>query len=263
MPRLGTTDRRIIAALAAAVFTMTTVALTAPAGAARDHTHHRNHRRPHGSSAPAALTAGRTGKTTSQNWSGYVARNGTFTSISGSWTVPAVDCSSTPNGVAAMWVGLDGAGSHTVEQTGTFSICDGGVASYGAWFEAFPASSVRISNTVAAGDGMTATVTNTAPQAFDLVLTNKTRGWTSTNPITVRGRLASAEAVAEAPSLQQQIQPLANFGTVSFSNVTVNGAPIDNVAPQAITMAALGGRITKAVPGPLAGGSFSVSWRHA
>jgi len=225
------------------------------------HTHH--HQGVHASSQPGLLQAARTRKTISQNWSGFVASGGKFTSVSGSWTVPAVDCSSTPNGVAAMWVGIDGAGSKTVEQTGTFSACDQGNTQYAAWYEAFPASSILLPNPVGPGDTMTATVTNTAPNTFSLVLTNNSRNWTSTNVIQVRGRLASAEAIAEAPSVHGQIVPLANFGTVSFSNVTVNGSPLSSARQvMPVTMQSLTG-VVKSVPSALSGGSFSVSWRHA
>ena len=248
-------------ALGAAV--LVAVTAVAPAGAAQ-HRHHRDHRHefPHTSSQPGDLKAARTRKTISQNWSGYVASGGRFTSVSGSWTVPSVNCSSTPNGVAAMWVGLDGAGSKTVEQTGTFSACDQGTASYSAWYEAFPASSILLPQPVGPGDTMTASVTNVAPNSFSLVLTNNSRGWTSTNNVQVRGRLVSAEAIAEAPSLHGQTVPLADFGTVSFSNVTVNGSPLASIGKAVpVTMASLSG-VTKAVPSTLAGGNFSVTWRH-
>ncbi|MBV8958604.1 MAG: hypothetical protein JOZ37_13500 [Actinobacteria bacterium] len=249
-------------ALGAAV--LVAVSGVVPAGALQ-HRHHRNHRHetPHTSSQPGDLKAARTRKTISQNWSGYVASGGRFTTVSGSWTVPAVNCSSTPNGVVALWVGIDGAGSKTVEQTGTFSACDQGSASYAAWYEAFPASSIILPNPVGPGDNMSATVTNTGPNTFSLVLTNNSRGWTSTNNIQVRGRLASAEAIVEAPSLHGQIVPLADFGSTGFSNVTVNGAPLSSTRGlQPVTMASLGG-VVKAVPSVLSGGSFSVSWRHA
>jgi hypothetical protein len=160
-----------------------------------------------------------------------------------------------------MWLGLDGAGSHTVEQTGTFSACDSGVAQYAAWYEAFPASSILLPDPVAPGDRMTATVTNTSPQLFQLVLSDQSKGWTETNNVRVNGRLVSAEAIAEAPSVLGQVVPLANFGTASFNNVTVNGAPLAASAPVAVTMASPGG-VVKAVPGALSGGDFSVGWRH-
>jgi hypothetical protein len=262
------TQRRnpIIAVALLALLAMV-VGSMSPAGAALRHSHRRTHRHhmPHADSQPGVtqpeIDAART-KKTSQNWSGYVASGGKFTSISGSWTVPSVNCSSTPDGVAAMWVGIDGAGSRTVEQTGTFSLCDHGTASYAAWYEAFPAPSVMLPDPVGAGDVISATVTNTSPQMFQLVLTNQSRGWTSTNTVRVNGRLASAEAIAEAPSVQGQITPLADFGTVGFSNVAVNGAPLSSSRAIPVTMASPAG-VVKAVPGGLSGGSFSVTWRHA
>jgi hypothetical protein len=256
-------DRRTITVMVLAMSVGGLLALGDPAGALVGHTHSRTHHpHLHASSQPA-LDAGRgQRRPTSQNWAGYVAQGGKFTSIRGSWTVPAVDCTSTPTGVVAMWVGIDGAGSHTVEQTGTFSACEHGAPSYAAWYEAFPASSTIIANPVGPGDTMTATVTNTGPQTFNLVLTDNTRGWTSSNPIKVRGRLVSAEAIAEAPSVLGQIVPLANFGSVAFHDVTVNGGPFTTAGAQPVTMATLSG-VVKASPGPLSGGSFEVNWRHA
>lgn len=256
--------RTMIGAIALGSTLVFAVATITPAGALQ-HSHRRNHRHqiPHTSSQPGQLEAARTRRTISQNWSGYVASGGRFTDVSGSWTVPSVDCSSTPNGVVALWVGIDGAGSKTVEQTGTFSACDQGSASYAAWYEAFPAASIILPNPVRPGDNMSATVKNTGPQTFTLVLTNNSQGWTSTNNIQVRGRLVSAEAIVEAPSLHGQIVPLANFGTTGFSNVTANGAPLSaarSVVP--VTMATLTG-LVKAAPSALSGGDFSVSWRHA
>jgi hypothetical protein len=46
-----------------------------------------------------------------------------------------------------------------------------------------------------------------------------------------KARLASAEAIAEAPSGSGGVLPLTNFGTVSFSAVTVNGQPIGAFTP--------------------------------
>jgi len=264
--RASTTGRAVrrLATVVSALLILATAVVGAPslAGAASRHTHHRTHHHgssPHSDSQPALLF--RRSRSTSQNWSGYVARGGPFTSVAGTWSIPAVDCGTTPDGVAAIWVGIDGSGSRTVEQTGTFGECDHGTPSYAAWYEAYPARSIIIDNPVAPGDVMHATVTNTGPQNFDLVLSDQTKGWSSTNHITVRGRLVSAEAIAEAPSVLGQLQPLADFGSVGFTGVTVNGQPLANSHPLAVTMAAPGG-IVKAVPGALSGGDFTVGWRH-
>jgi hypothetical protein len=58
------------------------------------------------------------------------------------------------------------------------------------------------------------------------------------------------------------VLPLTNFGTVTFSAVTVNGQSIGAFNPDRIEMVANG--VTKATTSGLSGGtSFSVTWRHS
>ncbi len=93
--------------------------------------------------------------------------NGAYTSVSTSWTQPAITgcTSSDPTGLtknspyAAFWDGLDGYNSNSVEQTGTIGYCSGSTAKYYAWYEMYPAGSVTYSNPVASGDQMSASVT--------------------------------------------------------------------------------------------------------
>lgn len=75
------------------------------------------------------------GTVESENWSGYAVTVSSLTVAKGSWTVPAVNCSKTPNTYAAFWVGIDGYSSSTVEQTGTLAQCSGSSAAYYAWYE--------------------------------------------------------------------------------------------------------------------------------
>ena len=102
-----------------------------------------------------------------------------MTAASGSWTVPAVKCSGGQS-YAAFWVGIDGANSGTVEQTGTLGQCFGGVASYSAWYEFYPAASVTISSiTVRPGDVFSASVSYSGA-TFTLTITDQTTGQTFT-----------------------------------------------------------------------------------
>src|SRR5579884_4318905 len=73
---------------------------------------------------------------TSTNWSGYAVTGNRFTSVSASWTEPAVTCSGTA--YSSFWVGLDGDTSNTVEQTGTDADCSGSTPQYYAWYEMYP-----------------------------------------------------------------------------------------------------------------------------
>ncbi len=79
------------------------------------------------------------GAATSTNWSGYAVTGpaGSVTDAKGSWIVPSVTCSSAAS-YSSFWVGIDGFGSNTVEQTGTDSDCQSGSPTYYAWYEFYP-----------------------------------------------------------------------------------------------------------------------------
>jgi hypothetical protein len=200
----------------------------------------------------------------SANWAGYVVVGfGPHSSVSSSWTQPAVNCATTPNAFSAFWVGLDGDGSKTVEQTGTEASCEGGVASYSAWYEMFPKRPFNYPNPVVPGDNLTATVTVMGRGRFQLKLTDTTQGWSQTTLQKRRSaKRFSAEVIAEAPSSRREVLPLAAFGTVGFSAVAIDGAPLTATTPghEALTMAS--GATVKATPSAINSGGFSVSWEH-
>jgi hypothetical protein len=199
---------------------------------------------------------------TSTNWSGYAAAGqpGTFTSVSSSWTQPAVTCGSQET-FSSFWVGLDGDGTQSVEQTGTEADCDGGNASYQGWWEMFPAAPVFYNNPVKPGDAMSASVTSAGGGAFTLTLTDQTQNWTQTTQQTSQtAQLGSAEVIAEAPSSQTGVLPLSNFGTVDFTNADADNAPIGNANADSLTMVSANG-VTEATPSALTGGNaFSVAF---
>ncbi|HEX6525339.1 MAG TPA: G1 family glutamic endopeptidase [Streptosporangiaceae bacterium] len=200
----------------------------------------------------------------SANWAGYAAAGqpGSFTSVSASWSQPAVNCGNAAQTFSAFWVGLDGDGTPTVEQTGTEADCANGAAANQGWYEIFPNPPVFYNNPVQPADAMTASVTSNGNGMFTLTLTDTTEGWTqSTQQSEPNAQLGSAEVIAEAPSNGQQVLPLANFGSVNFSNTTVDNQPLGNEGQNltAITMQA--GNTSLATPSALNGGNaFSVTW---
>jgi len=202
--------------------------------------------------------------TTSQstNWSGYAAASGTFTSVSASWTEPTAKCSKTA--YSSFWVGLDGYNSSTVEQTGTDSDCSGSTPKYYAWYEMYPAYPVNLSKTVKPGDSMSASVTAGSNHSFTLVISDSTQNWTfQVKKTLTSAKQSSAEVIAEAPSSISGVLPLANFGTVNFSNADANGQAIGNFNPVEIVMVT-SNKTVKAQPSALSGGtSFSDTWKHS
>jgi hypothetical protein len=196
----------------------------------------------------------------SANWSGYAAHSGTYQSVSAAWTEPTGHCG-TRTTYSSFWVGLDGFGSSTVEQTGSEVDCSGGHPVYYAWYEMYPAGSVRLAHTVRPGDQITASVTASGT-TFTLTLTDHTQGWTATeNKSLASAKKASAEVIAEAPCCTATggILPLADFGTVSFSAATVDGSPIGQTSPTRIDI----GTPTRPEDSTSAlsnGDAFSVKW---
>jgi hypothetical protein len=200
---------------------------------------------------------------TSSNWAGWDNTGSTYTSVSASWVQPAVTCAKRQTAYSSFWVGLDGDGSNSVEQTGTEADCNRGTPVYSSWYEFYPAYPVNYSNTVRPGDQFSASVTYSAG-TYTLVLTDSTQGWSHTTKGTAPSGLnASAEVIAEAPSSNRGVLPLANFGTMNFTNATVNGAALGTVpTPQKITMA--GNTYTKASVSNLTNNTnFSVTWQHS
>jgi hypothetical protein len=205
----------------------------------------------------------------SENWAGYAATGaaGSFTTVSSSWAQPAVSCGGTDT-FAAFWAGLDGDGTPTVEQTGTEADCDQGTASYQGWYEIFPNAPVFYPEPVQPGDDMSASVVADGNGMFTLTLRDATQGWTqATQQAEPDAQLGSAEVIAEAPS-DGTVLPLADFGTVNFTGVTVDDAPIGaGVNLDELTLSAPDGTALATPSALTAGGAFSVTadedeWHH-
>ncbi len=194
------------------------------------------------------------------NWGGYAATGSGFTSVSATWSQPSVTCNSTSD-IYAPWVGIDGYGSSTVEQTGVQTDCSSGSPVNSMWYEMYPAGPVYPSastHPVQAHDTIKATVTYNG-SAFVLTLQNVTRGWTFTTTQTARrAKRVSAEVIIEAPGTPHY----PNFGTISFTSATINGASLGSFNPVAMDPSNANG-IFEAHTSTISGGtSFSIAYEH-
>ncbi len=182
-------------------------------------------------------------------WGGYAVAggDGDFTSISGSWTEPSVTCNTTDD-LFAPWVGIDGYGTETVEQTGVQTDCSSGRPVLSAWYEMYPANPVYFSNAVSQGDKFTASVVATSSHKYTLTINDTTKGWTQTVSKTLSSsENATAEAVIESPTSSYP-----SFSKLSFTGVTVNGEPFADYDPDALDSGGYG-------PSALSGGNFSMT----
>jgi hypothetical protein len=194
----------------------------------------------------------------SYNWSGYAVTGskGSVTDVKASWIVPAVTCGGTPEGYSAIWTGIDGWTSNTVEQIGTDSDCVSpantpNTPTYYAWFEFYPQDAFYIGDPdrqfhgyeVSPGDTMSADVklsATTGPgpggrggriagpaghgggPTFTLTISNQTKGWSFTTTSSVPGaQESSAEWIMETPfgcPTSSGYCPLSNFGTADYGD---------------------------------------------
>ena len=193
-------------------------------------------------SSPAVLHVTTSQIAWTQNWAAYVATGDAFTSASGDWVVPTTTCGS-GNSYTSEWVGIDGVGSSTVEQTGTEVVCRGSSVQYDAWWEMYGDQTALTGGgfemqlgtdayPVAPGDHFHASIAWVGGE-WTLELDNLTAGWNfsqlvpDTNPPLAR---SSAEWVVERRQncigWSCSVGNLAATSPVTFSNISVSSANV-------------------------------------
>ena len=203
-------------------------------------------------------------RSTSRNWSGYVATGGsTYTSVTGTWVVAAPDAKVAGND--ATWVGIGGANSTDLIQAGTEATVGGdGSVTYDAWTETLPQSTRTVTLGVSAGDTVTVTIAEQSTDLWRIDMKNVTSGKTFTTTIRYASSKSSAEWIEEAPSVGRGIAPLDSFGAVRFTaaGTVVDGKQLTASSANAhpVTMANAANQ-PLAVPSALGsdGSSFTVT----
>jgi hypothetical protein len=196
----------------------------------------------------------------SNNWAGYVAAGGSFTSVSGSWIVPQV--SATGTSADATWVGIGGTTGNQLIQTGTqASINNKGQVSYQAWYEMLPANSQEIPLTINPGDSIAASITQQSANQWAISLSDITTGQNYQTTVTYAASLSSAEWIEEMPVRGRSFIPLDNFGSVQFSALSAvqNGASLTPAQANAHSIV-MGNNLGQVLAQPSALGSDGASF---
>ncbi|HEV3244950.1 MAG TPA: G1 family glutamic endopeptidase, partial [Candidatus Paceibacterota bacterium] len=125
----------------------------------------------------SALAPAGSSNTNALNWAGYVATGGTYTSVSGTWTVPKVQDGTTGDVADATWVGIGGVASTDLIQAGTEAIPDssGGIV-YQAWMELLPQDSKVVPLAVSPGDVVSVSITEGSPGVWEVSFNDATSG---------------------------------------------------------------------------------------
>jgi hypothetical protein len=219
------------------------------------------------------------------NWSGYAAvGGGPYTSVSGTWSVQSVNCTQASNSSSSQWVGIDGASSATVEQTGTYSNCagpGGTTQTYGAWYEMLGDDSMNVNYgaqvdltpssayPVTADDTITASVIVSSSDQWTLTIDDSKWMHPFSTVIPWSGPAeASAEWIVERPETctgnQCTLTSLADFGTAMFTSATADSTSgmigaLDST-PVEMIRSGTDSTLLAGPPAP-AGSGFTDSWQ--
>jgi hypothetical protein len=201
----------------------------------------------------------------STNWAGYIWPSSSLvTAVSGTFTVPALNCSATPDATAAYWVGIGGvsyptgSSSGPLLQTGITSQCTNGLQENVPWWEEVPSSPNNAADfssmPISTGDVIDVSVseaTSGSWMTFVCDLSTGTAGVMVTNQswgvgpdpgcaptsvtYSVQGSTTdlsysggyTGEWVVEDPTdaTTGNELPFANFGTVGFTNLGLAPGP--------------------------------------
>jgi Peptidase A4 family len=169
---------------------------------------------------------------TSTNWSGYLATVGSYTAISGSWTVPSATGGGTTSADAA-WIGIGGVTGSDLIQVGTQdTVSPSGQATSSAFYEMLPSASITVPGvSVSAGDSMTASINEVSVGQWTILITDNTNGQSFTINVAYSSSNSSAEWIEEDPSFSRnRLVPFDDYGSVSFNSAsTVSGSSTVNL----------------------------------
>jgi hypothetical protein len=165
----------------------------------------------------------------SVGWAGYIISNSfnqqqPITSISASWTVPAVNVSA-GNGYSSAWIGIGGQLDKTLIQLGTEHNVINGEATYSAWYEMLPDYATKIDNFVLTpGDQITAAITIISPETneWNIQLNDITNGEVFNQNLFYNSTQSSGEWIVERSTVNGQISNLADFGSSTFNRCHIH-----------------------------------------
>lgn len=207
----------------------------------------------------------------SSNWSGYAVtsanNNVRYNNISGKWRVPKASASK--QAAAAQWIGLGGFASSDLLQMGTIESVYKHHQITELFWEKLPDMAHNMTK-FAPGSVVSATISKQSTDGHWCLkfLVTKPNGKKFTRSVQIAvasnyetNMERSAEWINEDPSnSKNKLYPLASTGTISFSNLSLNGSPMRTIGnivhPLAVTNAS---KRLLLVPSVTKGGtSFSI-----
>lgn len=209
----------------------------------------------------------------SLSWSGYLISSSLeqpqpeVNQITASWIVPYVNTSSGDT-YSSAWIGIGGQFDKTLIQVGTEHNYVNGNMVYAAWYELLPSFAVKLTEVrISPGDQITAAISliNFNTNQWNIQLTDATTGQAFNQNFSYNSTRLSGEWMVERPTVNNRISALADFGTVTFTDCSINVnnvvAPIGNFSYSQIRMTNNAWtQLTNVSPLNSDGSSFPVSY---
>ncbi|KAF7308977.1 Acid proteinase A [Mycena kentingensis (nom. inval.)] len=176
---------------------------------------------------------------TSSNWCGAAVTGTGFSSVVGTWTVPAITLrsgqSANSDPAMAQWVGIDGFSNSALIQGGTLSELVGGRQQNIAWTEMLPAALRQVNLAINTGDRITTNVTMTSATSGTVTISTS-RGTSIVGTVSGGTRLSatSAEWILEDFESGSNLVPFAGFPTSTFTGSAIRSGT--SVSPATATL---------------------------
>lgn len=178
---------------------------------------------------------------TSSNWAGAVleAYSQKWAAVGGTFVVPTPKVPSGGSAgttyAASAWIGIDGDSCQTaLWQTGVDFNVQGNSVSYDAWYEWIPAASIDFSGiSFKAGDTVELSVVAHSTTTGTATIINQSSGQKVTKTMTGTSSLClqDAEWIVEDFEENGGLVPLADWGSVAFTNATATTSSGATVGP--------------------------------
>ena len=150
-------------------------------------------------------------------------------------------------------MGIDGDTNSSLIQAGTEQDWGPQGVLYYAWYEMLPAVSIEL-GAVQPGDRVTVEIAQDEPGTWSITVDDSTEGSLWTGSVAYSAPEASAEWIEEAPTDADtgNVEPLADYGRVQFSDMGVQGTGTGTAAASPVYMVKQGSEQRRpVVPGPL------------
>ena len=203
----------------------------------------------------AGLGAART-SVDNEFFAGYVADLGRKKSIVGTFTVPTLDCTGTPDSGIMSIIEIASTGGVDYADGAVFSYCSGGAPTHNPVFD-ISTGQIAIPEVVEDGDRIKVT-SNVNSGTIKIKVENLTQGWIATQNVT-------GIPAQEASSLQYRFDlgdgvtlPAYDYGTLPVKGVMIGGKTLKQTNPTKYNMVVDGNPVIK--PGRIRGTDFKYAY---